>query len=189
MCPIRRIRRNDICLYLAPADRAEIQTLLTDRNAARKLVWRAEIVLRRRTRERCPPESVAGSRSCRPERPARGRDAADVPLTQTFGQNTLTDFKVRTDELARPWFPLQRTIVNQVASTHIPSTDAKYPGPAWMRNMAPANQRIDDMSFKDLIARAAAAMKPKPAETSKNPANEKEPKADGKEATPKSKKS
>jgi len=31
---------------------------------------------------------------------APGRDAADVPLTQTFGQNTLTEFKVWTDELA-----------------------------------------------------------------------------------------
>ena len=31
---------------------------------------------------------------------ARGRDAADVPLTQTFGDNTLTEFKVWTDELA-----------------------------------------------------------------------------------------
>ncbi len=31
---------------------------------------------------------------------ARGRDAADVPRTQTFGQNDLTEFKVRTDELA-----------------------------------------------------------------------------------------
>jgi transglutaminase-like putative cysteine protease len=30
---------------------------------------------------------------------ARGRDAADVPLTQTFGENTLTDFKVWTDPL------------------------------------------------------------------------------------------
>lgn len=30
---------------------------------------------------------------------ARGRDAADVPLTQTFGANTLTEFKVWTDEL------------------------------------------------------------------------------------------
>lgn len=33
---------------------------------------------------------------------ARGRDAADVPLTQTFGPNTLEEFKVWTDELARP---------------------------------------------------------------------------------------
>lgn len=30
---------------------------------------------------------------------ARGRDAADVPLTQTFGPNTLTEFTVWTDEL------------------------------------------------------------------------------------------
>ncbi|WP_127561642.1 transglutaminase-like domain-containing protein [Nioella ostreopsis] len=30
---------------------------------------------------------------------ARGRDAADVPLTQTFGVNILTEFKVWTDEL------------------------------------------------------------------------------------------
>lgn len=44
------------------------------------------------------------------------------------------------------------------------------------------------MSFKDLTARAAAAMKPKPAETTKTPAKEKEPKAAGKEAAPKSKK-
>jgi len=31
---------------------------------------------------------------------ARGRDAADVPLTQTFGPNTLTDFQVWTVEAA-----------------------------------------------------------------------------------------
>jgi hypothetical protein len=31
---------------------------------------------------------------------ARGRDVADVPLTQTFGENTLTEFKVWTGELA-----------------------------------------------------------------------------------------
>jgi hypothetical protein len=31
---------------------------------------------------------------------AQGRDAADVPLTQTFGPNTLVSFKVWTDELA-----------------------------------------------------------------------------------------
>ena len=30
---------------------------------------------------------------------AQGRDAADVPLTQTFGPNTLTGFKVWTDEV------------------------------------------------------------------------------------------
>ena len=41
------------------------------------------------------------------------------------------------------------------------------------KELASANQRIDDMSFKDLTARAAAAMKPKPAET---PAKENESK-------------
>ncbi|MGB8246327.1 MAG: transglutaminase family protein, partial [Pseudolabrys sp.] len=29
----------------------------------------------------------------------RGRDAADVPLSTSFGQTTLTQFKVYTDEL------------------------------------------------------------------------------------------
>jgi len=38
------------------------------------------------------------------------------------------------------------------------------------------------MSFKDLTARAVAAMKPKPAEPSKIPANASEPKTAGKEA-------
>jgi hypothetical protein len=52
--------------------------------------------------------------------------------------------------------------------------------------LAPANQRIDDMSFKDLTARVAAAMKPKPAETAKTPAKANEPKAAGKEAPTKS---
>jgi len=39
------MRRDDICLYLTPADRAELQGLITDRNTLRKLVWRAGIVL------------------------------------------------------------------------------------------------------------------------------------------------
>lgn len=39
------MRRSDICLYLGPADRAELQALLTNRNTSRKLVWRADIVL------------------------------------------------------------------------------------------------------------------------------------------------
>jgi hypothetical protein len=30
---------------------------------------------------------------------ARGRDAADVALTTIFGENTLTGFTVRTDEI------------------------------------------------------------------------------------------
>ena len=30
---------------------------------------------------------------------ARGRDAADVPLTLTFGPSTLVDFRVTTEEV------------------------------------------------------------------------------------------
>ncbi|WP_050931054.1 hypothetical protein [Aestuariivita boseongensis] len=55
--------------------------------------------------------------------------------------------------------------------------------------LAPANQRIDNMSFNDLTARAAAAMKPKLAETTKTPAKANEPKATDGEATTKSKSS
>lgn len=54
--------------------------------------------------------------------------------------------------------------------------------------LASANQRIEDMSFKDLTARAAAAMKPKPAETAKIPAKENASQAAGKDAPPKSRK-
>jgi transposase len=39
------MKRNDICLYLGPADRAQLQALLTNRNTPRKVFWRAEIVL------------------------------------------------------------------------------------------------------------------------------------------------
>lgn len=53
--------------------------------------------------------------------------------------------------------------------------------------LASENQRIDDMSFKDLTARAAAALKPKPAKTATAPAKETEPKASGKDAPAKSK--
>ena len=45
MCHIRGMRRDDIYLYLGPADRAELQALITSRNTSRNLVWRAEIVL------------------------------------------------------------------------------------------------------------------------------------------------
>ena len=31
------MRRSDICLYLGPADRAELQALLSNRNTPRKL--------------------------------------------------------------------------------------------------------------------------------------------------------
>ncbi|KZZ23631.1 hypothetical protein A3753_28045 [Sulfitobacter sp. HI0082] len=43
MCHIWGMRRDDICLYPGPADRAELQALISNRNTARKL--RAEIVL------------------------------------------------------------------------------------------------------------------------------------------------
>jgi transglutaminase-like putative cysteine protease len=33
---------------------------------------------------------------------AQGRDAADVPLSNAFGPNTLKSFKVRTDEVRAP---------------------------------------------------------------------------------------
>lgn len=39
------MRRDDICLYLGPAERSELQALITNRNTPRKLVWRAGIVL------------------------------------------------------------------------------------------------------------------------------------------------
>lgn len=45
-----------------------------------------------------------------------------------------------------------------------------------------ANQRVDDMSFKDVTARASAAMKLRPAETAKTPAKQNESNAVGKEA-------
>src|SRR6056297_2549263 len=45
MCHIPGMRRSDICLYLGPADRAELQALIINRNTVRKQVWRAEIVL------------------------------------------------------------------------------------------------------------------------------------------------
>lgn len=39
------MRRDDICLYLGPADRAQLVALRANRNTPRKVVWRAEIVL------------------------------------------------------------------------------------------------------------------------------------------------
>jgi hypothetical protein len=55
------MRRDDICLYLGPATRAQLETLLTDRNTPRKGVWRAGI--RRTTADRCAPISVLTERS------------------------------------------------------------------------------------------------------------------------------
>ena len=45
VCYSGGMRRDDICLYLGPADREQLQALLTDRNTPRKVVWRAKIVL------------------------------------------------------------------------------------------------------------------------------------------------
>ena len=39
------MRRTDICLYLSPADRAELEALQSNRNTPRKLAWRSGIVL------------------------------------------------------------------------------------------------------------------------------------------------
>jgi hypothetical protein len=39
------MRRDDICLYLSPAERPELQSPIADRNTPRKLIWRAEIEL------------------------------------------------------------------------------------------------------------------------------------------------
>ena len=39
------MRRDDICLYLNPADRAKLEEIVVNRNSPRKWVWRAEIVL------------------------------------------------------------------------------------------------------------------------------------------------
>ena len=38
VCHTQRMRRSDICLYLGPADRAELQALIAKRNTPRKLV-------------------------------------------------------------------------------------------------------------------------------------------------------
>lgn len=53
--------------------------------------------------------------------------------------------------------------------------------------LASENQGIDDMSFKDLTVRAAAALRPKPAKTATTAAKETESKASGKDAPAKSK--
>jgi hypothetical protein len=39
------MRRDDICLYFGPADRAQLGVLCASRNTPRKVVWRAETVL------------------------------------------------------------------------------------------------------------------------------------------------
>jgi transposase len=39
------MRRDDICIYVSPANRARLCAIIADRNSPRKVVWRAEIVL------------------------------------------------------------------------------------------------------------------------------------------------
>jgi len=67
------MRRDDICLCLGPADRAELQAFLTDRNTARKLVWRAEIVLA--TADGCGTVEIM--RRAKTSRPGRHPTASD----------------------------------------------------------------------------------------------------------------
>ena len=39
------MRRDDICIYVSPSNRARLAALIDDRNSPSKVVWRAEIVL------------------------------------------------------------------------------------------------------------------------------------------------
>ncbi len=39
------MRRDDICIYVSPSNRARLEALIDDRNTPSKVVWRAEIVL------------------------------------------------------------------------------------------------------------------------------------------------
>jgi transposase len=39
------MRRDDICIYVSPSARAELEAIIADRNSPSKVVWRAEIVL------------------------------------------------------------------------------------------------------------------------------------------------
>lgn len=45
MCHIPGMRRDDICLYVSPANRVWLEAIVTDRNSTCKAVWRARIVL------------------------------------------------------------------------------------------------------------------------------------------------
>ena len=39
------MRRDDICIYVSPANRARLEAMIADRNSRSKVVWRANIVL------------------------------------------------------------------------------------------------------------------------------------------------
>jgi transposase len=42
---IAAMRRDDICIYVSPANRVRLEAIITDRNSKSKAVWRARIVL------------------------------------------------------------------------------------------------------------------------------------------------
>ena len=84
--------REDICIYLSPANRARLEHFVADRNTASKVVWRARIVLATadglgtmaimrstgkskpcvwRWQERYVAEGVEGCYGTKPGRPAR----------------------------------------------------------------------------------------------------------------------
>ena len=88
------MRRNDICIYVSPANRARLEAIITDRNSKTKAVWRARIVLATadghgtnaimrqigkskpcvwRWQERYVEEGVDGCCATRRDRPARSR--------------------------------------------------------------------------------------------------------------------
>src|SRR5262245_62525827 len=39
------MRRDDICIYVSPANRVQLEAIIADRNSKAKAVWRARIVL------------------------------------------------------------------------------------------------------------------------------------------------
>jgi DDE superfamily endonuclease/Homeodomain-like domain len=56
VCHWRGLRRDDIGLYLGPADREQLVAFCADRNTPRKVVWRAGIVLA--TADRCGTSEI-----------------------------------------------------------------------------------------------------------------------------------
>jgi hypothetical protein len=100
------MRRDDICLYLGPNDRAQVQALLTDRNTARKVVWRSEIVLATAdycgtARDHAAREDVQAHRLAlvgalpgrRPRRPPERQDAAVARAAAATGNPPQGDCK------------------------------------------------------------------------------------------------
>ena len=42
---VAAMRRDDICIYVGPANRARLEAIIADRNSTSKSVWRSRIVL------------------------------------------------------------------------------------------------------------------------------------------------